>query len=275
MLVAFLIMLREGIEAALIVGIVASYLAQTGRSRFLPGVWAGVVLAIGLSLVLGVVLNATSQEFPQREQELFEGIVAFAATAVLTSMIFWMRRAARSIRAELQSSVDKALRSADGQGLALVGLSFFAVGREGLESVFFLLATFQQGVGAGVPAGALLGVLCAVGVGCAIYLGGLKLDLRRFFRWTGVFIIFVAAGLLANGLKSFHEAGLWNLLQTQAFDLSGALPADSVLGTLLGALLGYQEAPTVGAVAIYLAYLIPTLWIFFTQLRPAAHPRTA
>lgn len=274
MLVAFLIMLREGIEAALIVGIVASYLAQTGRSRFLPGVWAGVMLAVGLSLALGVILNATSQEFPQKQQELFEGIVAFAATAVLTSMIFWMRRAARSIKAELQSSVDAALRSADGQGLALVGLSFFAVGREGLESVFFLLATFQQSTGFGVPAGAVFGVVCAVGVGCAIYLGGLKLDLRRFFRWTGVFIVFVAAGLLANGLKSFHEAGVWNLLQAQAFDLSDVLPDDSVLGTLLSALLGYQEAPTVGAVAIYLAYIIPTLWIFFTQARPATRPRT-
>lgn len=274
MLVAFLIMLREGIEAALIVGIVASYLAQTGRSQFLPGVWAGVLLAVGLSLALGVVLDATSQEFPQRQQELFEGIVAFVATAILTSMVFWMRRAARSIKAELHSSVDKALRAADGQGLALVGLAFFAVGREGLESVFFLLATFQQSSGFGVPAGAVLGVLCAVGVGCAIYLGGLKLDLRRFFRWTGVFIIFVAAGLLANGLKSLHEAGVWNLLQTQAFDLSDVLPGDSVLGTLLSALLGYQEAPTVGAVAIYLAYLVPTLWIFFTQARPATRPRT-
>lgn len=274
MLVAFLIMLREGIEAALIVGIVASYLAQTGRSRFLPGVWAGVLLAVALSLALGVILNATSQEFPQKQQELFEGVVAFVATAILTSMIFWMRRAARSIKAELQSSVDEALRSADGQGLALVGLAFFAAGREGLESVFFLLATFQQSTGFGVPAGAVLGVLCAVGVGCAIYIGGLKLDLRRFFRWTGVFIIFVAAGLLANGLKSLHEAGVWNLLQTQAFDLSDVLPGDSVLGTLLSALLGYQEAPTVGAVVIYLAYLIPTLWIFFTQARPAAHPRT-
>lgn len=275
MLVAFLIMLREGIEAALIVGIVASYLSQTGRSRFLPGVWTGVLLAVGLSLALGVVLNATSQEFPQQQQELFEGIVAFAATAILTSMIFWMRRAARSIKAELQSSVDVALRSADGQGLALVGLSFFAVGREGLESVFFLLATFQQSTGWGVPGGALLGVLCAVGVGCGIYLGGLKLDLRRFFRWTGVFIIFVAAGLLANGLKALHEAGLWNLLQEQAFDLSEVLPADSVLGTLLSGLLGYQEAPSVGALALYVVYLVPTLWIFFTQSRPVTRARAA
>lgn len=275
MLVAYLIMLREGIEAALIVGIVASYLRQTGRVRFMPGVWAGVVLAVVLCLALGLILNATSAEFPQKQQEFFEGAIGLLATGILTSMVFWMKKAARSIKAELHDSVDAALRLGDRQGLALVGMAFFAVGREGLESVFFLLATFQQAVGYGVPLGAVLGLLSACGVGCAIYLGGVRLDLRRFFRWTGVFIMFVAAGLLASALKSFHEAGLWNGLQAQAFDLSGVLPADSVLGTLLSALLGYQEAPTIGAVLLYLAFLIPALILFFTQSRPVQAARPA
>lgn len=268
MLVAYLIMLREGIEAALIVGIVATYLAQTGRGRFMPAVWTGVVLAVVLCVALGTILTATSQEFPQKQQELFEGVVAVVAAGVLTSMVFWMRRAARSIKAALHDSVDAALRPGDRQGIALVGMAFFAVGREGLESVFFLLATFQQRVGLGVPAGALLGLLSAVGVGFAIYGGGVRLDLRRFFRWTGAFIIFVAAGLLANGLQSFHEAGLWNGLQDIAFDLSDTLSSDSVLGTLLKAILGYQESPTIGAVLLYLGYLVPTLYLFFAQPRP-------
>lgn len=275
MLVAYLIMLREGVEAALIVGIIAGYLKQTGRRQFMPHVWIGVVAAIALCLALGIVINLTSGEFPQRQQEFFEGVVALAAVFILTSMVFWMKKAARSIRAELHDSIDAALRPGDRQGWALVGMAFFAVGREGLESVFFLLATFQQDVGIGVPIGAVLGVATAVAIGAAITYGGMRLDLRRFFRWTGAFIIFVAAGLLAGGLRAFHEAGLWNGLQERAFDLSSVLPADSVVGTLLSGLLGYQEAPTLGEVLVYLIYLIPALMLFLSQGRPITSVRPA
>ncbi len=275
MLVAFLIMLREGVEAALIVGIVGSYLRQTNRARFMPAVWAGVVLAAALCLALGLGLNAVGAEFPQRQQELFEGVVGLLAVGILTSMVFWMKKAARSIKAQLHDEVDAALRSGDGQGLALVGMAFFAVGREGLESVFFLLAVFQGGTGWSVSLGAVLGLLGAVAVGWAIYVGGVHLDLRRFFRWTGVLILFVAAGLLANALQSFHEAGLWNGLQAQAFDLSGVLPADSVPGTLLSAFLGYQETPTVGAVGLYLVFLLSALSLFFAPPRSRATPHHA
>ena len=268
MLVAFLIMLREGMEAALIVGIVASYLKQTGRQRFMPHVWLGVVLAALLCLALGIVINVTSGEFPQRQQELFEGIVALVAVVILTSMVFWMRKAARSIKAQLHDSIETALKSGDRGAWALVGMAFFAVGREGLESVFFLLATFQQDVGLGVPVGAILGLAAAVGIGAAITYGGMRLDLRRFFRWTGVFIIFVAGGLLAGGLRAFHEAGLWNSLQERAFDLSAILPADSIVGTLLTGLLGYQDSPTVGEVLVYLLFMIPALVLFLSQGRP-------
>ena len=201
--------------------------------------------------------------------------MALVATGILTSMVFWMRKAARSIKAELHDSIDAALRPGDRQGLALVAMAFFAVGREGLESVFFLLATVQQDVGYGVPAGAVLGLLTAVGVGCLIYVGGVRLDLRRFFRWTGMFILFVAAGLLASGLQSLHEAGVWNGLQQQAFDLSGVLPADSIVGTLLSALLGYQDTPTLGAVLLYGVFLVPALVLFFSKPRPKTIARPA
>ena len=228
MLIPFLIMLREGLEGALIVGIVASYLVQTGRARVLPMVWAGVLLASVLCLLLGVALNLLSAEFPQAQQEFFEGAVAVVDIVVLTSMVFWMHRAARSMKGQLQQSVDAALRpntdGTGGTGWALVGTVFLAVGREGLESVFFLLATFQQGEGGALPAGALLGLLCAVLIGYGLDRGGVKLNLRVFFRWTGVFIIFVAAGLAASALRAFHEAGLWDGLQATAFDLSQALP---------------------------------------------------
>jgi high-affinity iron transporter len=169
MLVAYLIMLREGIEAALIVGIVASYLAQTGRTQWLPMVWLGVGIACVLCLALGFALKAASAEFPQRQQELFEGAVALLASFILTSMVFWMKKAARSIKGQLHDSIESALRPGDRQGLALVGMAFFAVGREGLESVFFLLAIFQQSEGLAVPLGAALGLASAIGIGVAIY----------------------------------------------------------------------------------------------------------
>jgi high-affinity iron transporter len=274
-LVAYLIMLREGIEAALIVGIIAGYLKQTGRGQWMSSVWLGVALAIVLCIAVGVALDFTSGEFPQREQEFFEGVVALAAVTILTSMVFWMKKAARSIRKELQQSVDSALQPGDRQGWALVGMAFLAVGREGLESVFFLLAIFQQSIGLGVPAGAFLGLLSAVGVGVAITYGGMKIDLRRFFRWTGAFIILVAAGLLAGAVRAFHEAGLWNGLQERVFDLSAVLPGDSVVGTLLTGLFGYQDSPTAGEVLVYLAFLLPALFLFFSQQRPVRTPRPA
>ncbi len=269
MLVAYLIMLREGIEAALIVGIVASYLKQTDRSRYMPAVWLGVVLALIICGALGFALTVTGAEFPQKQQEAFEGFVALVAVGVLTSMVFWMKKAAKSIKSELHGSVDAALGRSKNGALGLVAMAFFAVGREGLESVFFLLATFQQDVGLGPPVGAILGVLSAVAFGAAITYGGIRLDLRRFFRWTSVLIVFVAAGLLAGGLRAFHEAGLWNGFQGQAFDLSGVLPGDSVFGMLLTGMFGYQDAPTIGEVAVYVAFLVPALWFLFAPSRSA------
>jgi high-affinity iron transporter len=274
-LVAFLIMLREGIEAALIVGIIAGYLKKTGRQDALPAVWFGVGLALVICTALGMALELAGAEFPQKMQEMFEGCVALIATGILASMVLWMARAARSIKAQLHDSIDSAAGSGDSRGLALAAMAFLAVGREGLESVFFLIATVQQDVGIGVPIGAGLGILCAFAFGVGMYRGGIRLNLQTFFRWTGVFIIFVAAGLLAGAVRAFHEAGLWNLLQQTAFDISGVLPGDGLIGTLLAGIFGYQDAPTVGEVTVYLAFLLPALSIFYLQGRPQPVPRPA
>lgn len=275
MFAAYLIMLREGVEAALIVGIVASYLKQSGRAQWLPMVWVGVGAAVAVCLAVGLALVSANREFPQREQELFEGLVALLATAILTSMVFWMKKAARSIKAQLHDSIDNALRPGDRQGLALIGMVFFAVGREGLESLFFLLAIIQQSEGWAVPLGAALGLASAVAVGFAIYYGGVRLNLRRFFLWTGAFIIFVAAGLIAGAVRAFHEAGLWNGLQNTVFDLSSVLPQDGLIGTLLSSVFGYQDAPTIGEVIVYFAFLIPALILFFSSARPQLVTRAA
>jgi high-affinity iron transporter len=262
MLVPFLIMLREGIEAALIVGIVASYLRQSGRGAWMPAVWCGIVLAMGLSLSIFVALHFAAAEFPQRTQELFEAIVGIIAVCLLTAMVFWMRKAARTIKDDLKHSIDEALASNDHQGVALLVMVFLAVVREGLESVFFLLATFEQNVGYGAPLGAFLGLAGATGFGAALYYGGARLNLRQFFRWTSILIVFVAAGLVASSIRSLHEAGLWNHLQGIAFDISGVLPADSVVGSVLCGIFGYQDAPTNGEFIGYLFFLIPALILF-------------
>ncbi|MDR3463510.1 MAG: FTR1 family protein [Beijerinckiaceae bacterium] len=267
MLVAFLIMLREGIEASLIVGIIAGYLARTGRRRFLGAVWAGVLAAAVLCLALGIALEKASTEFPQRQQELFESIVAFIAVGVLTSMVFWMKSAARSIKAQLHDQIDASLQTSRGGAIALVLMAFFAVGREGLESVFFLLATFEQSTGIGVPLGAILGLVAAVAFGLLIFYGGVRLNMRKFFRVTGAFIVIVAAGLLAGGLRSLHEAGVWNGLQQIVADWSAVLPKDDALGTVLAGLFGYNDMPTLGEALIYLAYLIPALIFFLMPAR--------
>lgn len=269
MLVPFLIMLREGIEAALIVGIVASYLKQTGRGAWMPAVWVGIFLAVALSLFVGAGLQLVSAEFPQKAQEFFEAIVGVIAAVVLLSMVFWMRKAARSIKSELHASIDNALAHSSGQTTALIAMVFFAVAREGLESVFFLLAIFQQSTSNDASLGALLGILVSIIIGYGIYAGGIRLNLRRFFYWTGIFIIIVAAGILSGSLRHFHEAGVWNSFQTVLFDFSGVLPVASPLGTLLSGIFGYQDAPTLGEAIVYIGFLLISLFFF---LRPASAP---
>ncbi len=271
MLVPFLIMLREGLEAALIVGIVAGYISRSGRGAWMPAVWSGIFLAVALSLFVGAGLQLASAEFPQRTQELFEALVGFVAVAILTSMVLWMRKAARSLKAELQGSIDQALSGTRAQGLALVGLVFFAVAREGWIGLLPsrpLPAEPRRGRPArSASRHRRLGLL-----GAAIYAGGVRLDLSRFFRWTGVFILVVAAGLLAGSLRHLHEAGVWNALQATVVDLTPVLPVDSALGSVLSGLFGYMADPNAGELLAYVAYLVVTLRLF---LRPAASPAQA
>lgn len=269
MLVAFLIMFREGVEAALIVGIIAAYLVRTGRAAWLPAVWVGVLLALALSLFAGAGLQLASAEFPQRTQEVFEAALGTVAVVVLMSMVIWMRRAARSVRGTLEGGVERAFASS-GATWALIGTTFLAVAREGLEAVFFLLAVFQQSPGPAVPLSALAGLAVAAVAGVGLYRGSVRLDLARFFRWTGVLVIVVAAGLAATVLRNLHEAGIWNHLQQPAWDLGRLLPISSIPGAILSGLFGYHDRPAVGEVMLWAAVLVPSLWLF---LRPQDAPQ--
>ncbi|EOS93164.1 FTR1 family protein [Erwinia tracheiphila] len=268
MFVPFLIMLREGLEAALIVSLIAGYLKRAGRGEWFPAMWIGVVAAAALCLGVGWFINETTGEFPQKQQELFEGMVAMVAVAILTYMVFWMCKVSRNVKAQLEGAIENALQKGNGSGWALIVMVFLAMMREGLESVFFLLAAFQQDVGIAPPFGALLGLTAAIVLGVLIYWGGVRLNLAVFFRWTSLFILFVAAGLAAGAIRAFHEAGLWNHFQAVAFDLSNALSTATLVGTLLEGIFGYQEAPSVSEVAVWLLYLVPALLLFFMPARP-------
>lgn len=262
MLIAFLIMLREGIEAALIVGIVAGFLRQAGYQHLMSKVWLGVFLAALLCSGVGWLIHQTTGEIPQKQQEFVVGIIGMIAVGMLTYMVLWMQKAAKSMKQHLQDSVQAALNKG-GSGWALVLMAFLAVLREGMESVFFLIVVFEQSSTPNMPIGAVLGLLASIAVGVLLYQGGIRLNLSKFFCWTGVFLIFVAAGLLSGAFRALHEAGVWNWGQTIVADFSRVLHEDSPLGVLLGGFLGYTDHPTVSDVTWYLVYLLPVLFWFW------------
>jgi high-affinity iron transporter len=257
---SFVIALREGIEAALIVSIVLAYLKQLGASDRSRLVWWGTALAVLLSAAVGTGIFVAGAEFEGRAEEIFEGVVTLAAVGVLTWMIFWMRRQGARIRSHLQEKVETALVAG---GLALAGLAFFAVLREGIETALFLFAaakgTAVEGAAVAPAAqvtGAVLGLALAIVLGVLLYRGGIRLNLRSFFRVTGMILIVVAAGLFAFSLHELQEAGWLPFLETHAFDLSESLPDDAGVGAILRGLVGYNADPTWLEVVAWAGYLL-------------------
>jgi FTR1 family protein len=258
MLPTFVIGLREGVEAALIVSIIATFLRQEGRSDALRWVWVGVISAAAICLAVGVGLQIVDQELPQKEQEGLETVVGAIAVGIVTFMLVWMRRHAAGLSGHLRESTASALK--EGSVRALVGMAFFAVFREGLETAVFLLAVFQNSDDPGTAGvGAILGIVCAIVIGYAIYRGGVKLNLQRFFRVTGVVLALVAAGLVASTLHTAHEAGWINFGQGQALDLTWLVVPGTWTAALLTGMLGLQPTPTDIEVAGYLVYAIPAV----------------
>jgi FTR1 family protein len=258
MLPTFVIGLREGVEAALIVSIIATFLRQEGRTDALRWVWVGVVSAAAICLAVGVALQLVDQELPQKEQEGLETVIGAIAIGIVTFMLVWMRRHAAGLSGHLRESTASALK--EGSVKALVGMAFFAVFREGLETAVFLLAVFQNSDDPGTAGiGAILGIVCAIGIGYAIYRGGVKLNLQRFFRFTGVVLALVAAGLVAGTLHTAHEAGWINFGQGQALDLTWLVVPGTWTAALLTGMLGLQPTPTNIEVIGYLVYAIPAV----------------
>jgi high-affinity iron transporter len=256
MIPTFVITLREGVEASLIVGIIAAFLVKEGRSDALRQMWIGVGIAIVLCTAVAVILEVVDQQLPQRQQEGLETIVGLIAVSTISYMIIWMRRHARGIKATLEGEAASAL--AAGSTMALAGMAFLAVLREGFETSVFLLAAFQDATDTtAAGAGAVLGLVCAIAIGVGLYRGGVRINLTKFFRITGLVLVFVAAGLLATAAHTAHEAGWINNLQGQALDLSWLVQPGTISGSLLTGMLGLQPAPTVIEVLVYLLYAVP------------------
>jgi high-affinity iron transporter len=268
-----LIGLREGLEASLVVSILVAFLVRTDRRRELPKVWIGVGVAIAVSIGVTLALTLTQQALTFEAQETFGGTLSIVAVGFVTWMIFWMRRAARSISSELRGGLEKALAMGP---IAVVVMAALAVGREGLETaVFFFAAVQAAGDTTGPLIGFLIGIAVSVLLAYAIYRGAVTLNMAKFFTVTGVLLIFVAAGILAYGVHDLQEAGILPGLQTLAFDVSAAVPADSWYGTLLKGVFNFSPQTTVLEAVVWVLYVATVLTLFLKPAKSTKSPADA
>ena len=274
----FLIGLREGLEASLVVGILVAYLVKTGNRDKLRPVWLGVGVAVALSAAFGAVLTYTSTELLStgKQQEAFAGVVSVIAVGFVTWMIFWMRRTARFLKTELHDKLTTALAIG---GLALAVTSFLAVGREGLETALFLWSAVQATGSTTAPLiGIALGLLVAVVLGYALYRRAVALNLAKFFTWTGAGLVVVAAGVLSYGVHDLQEGGLLPGLNSLAFDVSATMPLSSWYGSLLHGTIGFTPKTSWLQLIVFVGYVLPVMYLFFrpsTTSPAAAAPATA
>jgi high-affinity iron transporter len=270
MLPAFILLLREGLEASLIVSILLAALHQLGKTREVRAVWIGVSLAVVCSVVGGVIIYSTVREYNNTTfQTVFETITYILAVGLLTGMTFWMQRHSRTLKKEITAQASVA-----GSGFALGLLAFTTVGREGLESAVFALAFAFQTSGVLWLTGAVLGALASVGLCWAIYRMGYRLDFRLFFRWMGLLLLVFAAGLVADAIQNMQELGWITLGNAHLWSTAHLLSEDSMLGDILHAFIGYAQSPTALQLSLYVLYLI-LFGTYFWRLTRKPQPKTA
>jgi high-affinity iron transporter len=276
MLANYLIGLREGLEATLVVVILVAYLVKSDRRALLPGIWAGVAVAVAVSLAFGALLTFGPRGLSFEAQEAIGGTLSIVAVGFVTWMVMWMARSARTLSGDLKGQVD---RAAVAGRASLMVVAMLAVGREGLETALFLWAATQAAAGGGSTAGPLigaaLGIATAVVLGYLFYKGAVKINLGLFFKWTGAILIIVAAGVLAYGVHDLQEAGVLPGLNSLAFDVSNAIPPDSWLGTLLKGTLNFSPATTWLQAVVWVLYVAITTTVFFAVIRRANRPAPA
>ncbi|MFN8184487.1 MAG: iron uptake transporter permease EfeU [Candidatus Nanopelagicales bacterium] len=261
----YLIGLREGLEAALIVSILVAYLVKTERRHLLPRIWTGVAVAVALSIGVGALLTFGTRTLTFEAQEAIGGTLSIVAVGLVTWMIFWMATNARHLKGELHSKVDKA---AEAGVWAITLVAFLAVAREGIETALFIWAAARSaGQGSAPLAGALLGIATAVALGWLIYRGALKLNLATFFKWTGAALIIVAAGVLAYGIHDLQEAGILPGLNTLAFDVSSVIAPSTWYAALLKGTINFTPATTVLSAIGWLLYVGIVMPLFIRKVR--------
>jgi len=266
---AFLVMLREGVEAAIIVAILLAYLNRIDRRSESRWVWAGTIAAIVVSLAAGIILWNTVGGLEGSAEEFVEGSIALAAAGLLTWMIFWMGRQARHMKGHLHTQIDTAI--AAGGATALATIAFVAVVREGIESSLFLISTtVGTETSSSQLVGGILGLAAAVAIGVVFYAGSSRIDLRVFFRLTGVLIILFAAGLVSKAVHEFQELGLLPTISEHVWDLGILDPSSGTAGRFLGSLFGWTPRPSLLMALAYAAYLIPVLIVFLRMTAPDA-----
>ncbi len=254
----FLIGLREGLEAALIVSILIAYVVKSGRRGLLAPIWTGVAIAVALSLGFGALLTFGPRGLTFEAQEMIGGGLSIIAVGFVTWMIFWMLSASKDMAGTLRSHVD---RAGEAGMWSLVLMAMLAVGREGLETTLFLWAAGQAATGGGAGSsdpiiGAALGIAVAVAIGYLLYRGAITINLSRFFAWTGAFLIVVAAGVLAYGIHDLQEAGVLPGLNDLLFDVSATIEPGSWYGTLLKGVFNFSPATTYLEALAWITYMV-------------------
>lgn len=269
MLATFVIGLREGLEAALIVGIVAAFLKKNGHR--LTAMWVGVGAGIAISIAVGIALKVIESNLPQRQQEMMETVIGAVAVVFVTGMIIWMSKHSRGLKREIESAAQSALGA--GTSRAMVVMAFLAVLKEGFESAVFLLATFQAATNTGSAiAGAGLGIGSAALLGIGLYTGGVSINLGKFFKATSAFLVLIAAGLVVSALRTAHEAGWLNAGQQRTVDLHWLAPVGSIRSAVFTGVLGIPADPRLVEVLGWFLFVIPMALIVFW---PAAHRPSA
>ncbi|GAB3142245.1 iron uptake transporter permease EfeU [Microbispora hainanensis] len=265
MFASYLIGLREGLEATLVVSILVAFLVKSDRRERLPLVWAGVGAAVALSVAFGALLTFTAAHLATQQQEMFDAVTSLAATVFVTFMVFWMRTAARKMSGELREKMGQALELG---ATAVVVVAFLSVAREGLETALLWFAAVQGATSSASPlVGITLGLLTAVALGWGLYRSALRINLTKFFTWTGLLLILVAAGIFKYGVHDLQESGLVPGLSTYAFDISGVLDPSAWYSTLLSGMFNVTPQPSVLEAVAWVVYVVPVLFLF---LRPAA-----
>ena len=280
MLPTYLLSLREGLEAALIIGIVLGALTKIRRTDLSPAVWLGTLSAVGVSVLTAVLLTAFGLSLEDQAEQIFEGVTMLIAAGILTWMIFWMSKQARFLKSELEAGVNKAAASTGKR--AMFWVAFVAVVREGIELALFITAAFFAGDQTQIArnitqtlAGTILGLGTAALLGWTLFATTVRLDLRRFFQVTGFLLILFAAGLVAHGVHEFNEVGWIPAVVEHVWDVNAIIDENSLVGQLLKTLFGYNGNPSLTEMIAYFVYLVLVTFLWRRDTAPVKAPATS